>query len=65
MVYPSQVPARPLRTVDPPPATVWTALAIEQQEQVIRLLAQLACTFASTPAVLPKEPDHADPLPRH
>ena len=65
MVYPSQVPARPLRTVDAPPTTVWTALAVEQQEQVIQLLARLACTFASTHAVVPKEPVHADPLPRH
>ncbi len=59
MVHPSHDPALPLTVNDPPPATVWTALAVEQQEQVIRLLAHLACTFAATSALLPKEPVHA------
>ncbi len=65
MGHPSRAPVRPLTLVDPPPATVWTALKTERQAQVIRLLARLACTFAATPTRFPKEPVHAHPIHHH
>jgi len=40
---------------NPPPLQVWGALATEQQERVIHLLAQLACTFATAPVALPPQ----------
>jgi hypothetical protein len=41
------------------PLQVWGALAIEQRERVIHLLAQLACTLATTSvAVPPQEVPH-------
>ncbi len=52
--------------VDTPiPMHVWDALAAEQQERVIRLMAHLACALATTPLAPPRqEAHHVDP-PRH
>jgi len=47
------------------PMHVWDALAAEQQERVIRLLAHLACALATAPLAPPRqEAHHVDP-PRH
>ena len=55
------VPRHPPRApADPPPATVWTALAADHQERVVRLLAHLACTLAHAQATRPKEVVDAD-----
>jgi hypothetical protein len=53
-------------TVDTPiPMHVWDALAAEQQERVIRLMAHLACALATAPLAPPhQEAHHVDP-PRH
>ena len=64
---------QPLLTADrvpdavdtPIPAHVWDALAAEQQERVIRLMAHLACALATAPLAPPRqEAHHVDP-PRH
>jgi len=49
--------------VDTPiPMHVWDALAAEQQERVIRLMAHLACAFATAPIAPPRqEAHHVDP----
>ena len=59
MVHSHPVPDQPPSIVGSPPPTVWAALATEQQECVIRLLAHLACALATSPAVSPKEHPHA------
>jgi hypothetical protein len=64
MVHSHPAPDRPLGLADPPPTTVWTALATEQQERVIHLLAQLACALAALPAIPAKEQTHACPTQR-
>jgi len=53
--------------VDNPTALqVWGALATERQERVIRLMAQLACTFATAPVAPPRqESHHVDPIRPH
>ena len=35
------------------PALVWSALTMESRRRVVHLMAQLACTLATTPAALP------------
>ncbi len=62
---------QPMLTVDSMPGTVdspthvWDALAAEQQEHVIRLMAHLACALATAPLAPPRqESRHVDP-PRH
>ncbi len=64
---------QPLLTADrvpdavapPIPAHVWDALAAEQQERVIRLMAHLACALATAPLAPPsQEACHAHPT-RH
>jgi len=48
------------------PTQVWGALATEQQERVIRLMAQLACTFATAPVAPPhQEARYVDPPRQH
>ena len=60
---------QPLLTADrvpdavapPIPAHVWDALAAEQQERVIRLMAHLACALATAPlAPSTQETCHVD-----
>ena len=59
MVHPHPVPDQPPSVAGLPPPTVWTALASEQQERVIRLLAHLACAVVVSPTVPAKEHSHA------
>jgi hypothetical protein len=54
----------PLAGGDARPATIWATLATEYQERVVRLLAQLACTLATTSATPAKESTHGS-LSRH
>ena len=51
---------------NPAPTQVGGALAAEQQERVIRLMAQLACTFATAPVAPPhQEARYVDPPRQH
>jgi len=59
MVRPHPAPDQQPSVAGPPPLTVWTALAAEQQERVIRLLAHLACALATSSAIPAKEHPHA------
>jgi hypothetical protein len=49
---------------NPSPTQVWGALAIEQQERVIHLLAHLACRMALSPLTLPRQEVGHGPRPR-
>jgi hypothetical protein len=49
---------------NPSPTQVWGALAIEQQERVIHLLAHLACRVALAPLTRSSEEVCHDPRPR-
>jgi hypothetical protein len=64
MICPQPPADGPLCGSDARPTAIWAALATEYQERVIRLLAQLACTLATTPAAPAKESRHAC-LSRH
>ena len=59
MICPQSPAEGPLCGGDARPAAIWAALATESQERVIRLLAQLACTLATTPVAHTKEAAHA------
>jgi hypothetical protein len=59
MVHPHPALDQLPSVAGPPPPTVWTALAAEQQERVIRLLAHLACAVVVSPTVPAKEHPHA------
>lgn len=62
MVHPTLAADRPADVSDNAPMQVWGALALEQQERVIRLMAHLACALATAPIAPPRqEPRHADP----
>ncbi len=43
---------RPAAADEAIPAHVWGALTTESRQRVVRLMAQLACTLATTPAAL-------------
>ncbi len=62
MVHPTLAADRPPDAGDNTPTQVWGALALEQQERVIRLMAQLACALATAPlAPSRQESRHVDP----
>ena len=49
---------------NPSPTQVWGALATEQQERVIHLLAHLACRLALAPVTCPPQEVCHGPRPR-
>lgn len=59
MICPPSTTDGPLCGGDARPTAIWAALATEYQERVIRLLAHLACTLATTPEAPAKESTHA------
>jgi len=58
------VDRRPAAADEAAPAHVWDSLTAESRQRVVHLMAQLACTFATTP-VAPTSMESAHVHPAH